>query len=374
MINNLHLLLISTKVVKNSKTVSWVFIAYHLAIFIISILTPGNVVLMLSGVYNSAFPINELIVFGINLSVFIIYCLICFYAKNNIQIIVLKILGAVYGLTMIAVLVTTIYQFTTDSFHSPTFVIFMAVSVVFALAAILHPGDLIMSATILPAFIYYICGPMMHMLLPLYSLINMNVVSWGTREKAKSSDISQTNRLSESQMESNINSNYKNQYDIEEKTLNKEEYDLWKSLVQLNGVLDPNHEFNQNQKTKEFRQKLMTKQRNKYTLFSISMNLIFILTLILIELYLSTKSVTLIIPIVDYSLNVDPTGLTVFLMLTLFLIFQFLSLLTHRYKIMWEYIRDTTDTVRQSDPNSENAILSKITPIYDNKYELITRF
>ena len=370
MINNLHLILISPKVTKNSKTVSWLFIAYHLAIFMVSILTPGSVVLMLSGVYNSAFPISELFGFGINFSIFIIYCLICFLAKNNFQIILMKILGAVYALTMIAVLVSTIYQFTTNSYHSPTFVIFMSVAVIFAMAALLHPGDLLMSGSLYPALIYYACGPMMHMLLPLYSLINMNVVSWGTREKKTSEDITQINGLNESQFDSNSDS--QNAYAFEERVLTKDESDLWESLVELNGPLNPNQDNNQSQETKEFRQKLMTKQRNKYALFSISINLVFILTLILIELYLSTKMVTIVIPVVDYSLEVDPTGLIVFIMLSFFFVFQFISLLAHRYKVMWIYIRD-----RRPDPNSKsncenNTILNKITPICDN--ESITRF
>ena len=372
MINNLHLILISRKVTKYSKTVSWLFIAYHSAVFLTSILTPGMVVLMLSGVYNAAFPISELYVFGINLTIFIVYCFICFYAKNSFQITVMKILGAFYGLTMIAVLGTTLYQFTTDSYHSPTFVIFMSVAVVFALAALLHPGDMLMSATLLPALVYYVCGPMMHMLLPIYSLINMNVVSWGTREKTKTDDTSDLNRLSESQFESN-NKNHKNEYEFEESFLSEDESQLWKSLVESkDGALNPSQDMNQTEEQKVFRLKQMTKQRNRYSLALLSLNFIFVSSLILIELFLTTKMISIVIPIVNYSLEVDPTGLTVFITLLFFFVFSFLSLLFHRYLVMWEYIRDRQPVA--SNIGTENLVLNSISTICDNKYEVITRF
>ncbi len=370
MINNLHFIIISAKVTKYSKRVSWFFVIYHTLVFIVSVLTPGSVVLMLAGVYNSAFPIPELVSIAVNLTIIIIYCLICFLAPNKIQILSMKILGAIYALTMIAVLVSTIIQIESDSFHSPTFVIFMSVCIIFMISALLHPGDFKTSVSFAPAMIYYVCGPMMHMLLPLYSLINMNVVSWGTREKTKSDeDISTTNQL-------DANNNNCSEFHFKELHLNNSESNLWKELVSSeNGVLNPNQDNNQSEDMKKLRIKLMNRQRNKFATVLLLINLLFIATFVLIEVYLNAKMVAITIPIVNYSFELEPTGLVVLLMLAVFFVFQFLSLIIHRYIIMWRYISDDKFSLDNNESNLvEDICLSKITTICDDKYELMTRF
>jgi hypothetical protein len=282
----------------------------------------------------------------------------------------MKILGAIYALTMIAVLVLTIIQIRTDSFHSPTFIIFMSVCIVFTIAALLHPRDFKMSASFAPAIIYYMCGPMMHMLLPLYSLINMNVVSWGTRENTKSDQhISTTNQL-------DANHNICNGFHFKELHLNNCESNLWKELVTSeNGVLNPNQDNKQSEDMKQLRIQLMNKQRNKYATVSLLVNILLIVTLVLIEVYLNAKMVKITIPIVNYSFELEPTGLVVFSMLSVFFVFQFLSLIIHRYIIMWRYISDDKLNLDNFESNCDEEIsLSKITTICEDKYELMTRF
>ena len=52
----------------------------------------------------------------------------------------------------------------------------------FVIAAIIHPQEF----SCLPnLFIYYITIPSMYLLLVIYSIFNLNVVSWGTREVPK---------------------------------------------------------------------------------------------------------------------------------------------------------------------------------------------
>ncbi len=370
MINNLHLILISTKVTKYSKSVSWFFIIYHILGFTISILTPGNVVLMLAGVYNSAFPIHKLVLIAVNLTIILIFCLICFLAPNRIQMLSMKILGAIFALTMIAVLVSTIIQIRTDSFHSPTFIIFMSVCIIFTIAALLHPGDFKTSVSFAPAMIYYMCSPMMQMLLPLYSLINMNVVSWGTREKTKSDeDISTANQL-------DVNHNICNGFHFEELHLNNCESNLWTELVTSeNGVLNPNQDNKQSEDMKQLRIQLMNRQRNKYATVSLLINILFIATLVLIEVYLNAEMVAITIPIVDYSFELELIGLVVLSMLAVYFVFQFLSLIIHRYIIMWRYISDDKLNLDNFELNCDEEIcLRKISTISDDKYEVITRF
>jgi hypothetical protein len=207
------------------------------------------------------------------------------------------------------------------------------------------------------------CGPMMQMLLPLYSL--MNVVSLGTRENTKSDQhISTTNQLS-------ANHNNCNEFH-----LNNCESNLRKELVSSeNGVLNPNQDNKQSEDMKQLRIQLMNRQRNKYATVFLLINILLIVTLVLIEVYLNAKMIDITIPIVNYSFELEPTGLVVLSMLAVYFVFQFLSLIIHRYIIMWRYISDDKLNLDNFELNCDEEIcLRKISTIYEDKYELITRF
>jgi hypothetical protein len=198
----------------------------------------------------------------------------------------------------------------------------------------------------------------------------MNVVSWGTREKAKSDEhISTTNQL-------DANHNICNEFHFEELHLNNCESNLWTELVTSeNGVLNPNQDNNQSEAMKQLRIKLMNKQRNKYATVFLLINILFITTLVLIEVYLNAKMVAITIPIVYYRFELEPTGLVVLSMLAVLFVFQFLSLIIHRYIIMWRYISDDKLNLDNFESNCDEEIcLSKISTTCEDKYEVITRF
>ncbi|XP_054167687.1 chitin synthase chs-2-like [Oppia nitens] len=342
MINNLQLMFISKEVTKYSRSVSWIYIAYHSCIFLISIITPLYILLIITKFFNTAFPFSQWILFSINLSIFVIYCLICIFARNDIQILVMKTLGIIYGLTMIAVFIITMYQsIVSDNVLTLTFVIFVSVCVVYTLAVLLHPGDLHMSATLLPALIYYACGPLMFMLLPIYSLINMNVVSWGTREKVNGSDANTSTNDTLSDLQNSCT-----QHVFTECHMTTTEADLWESLIIVdNSVLNPNQDNSQStEDMKKYRQKLMTKQRNKYASVILTFNFVFFSTLFLVE-YLVDK--------------------------------------IHRYRVLWNYISDKPTILSNTDSQLTSSslsngiiILNKLTTInqdHTDNYVIITK-
>ena len=66
-----------------------------------------------------------------------------------------------------------------DGILAPSSLFFLTVALQIVITGLLHPQE--MSA--LPAgLVYYITIPSMYMLLTIYSLFNLNDVSWGTRE------------------------------------------------------------------------------------------------------------------------------------------------------------------------------------------------
>jgi chitin synthase len=64
---------------------------------------------------------------------------------------------------------------------SPTTVFMIFVVGTFIIAAILHPQEFY---CIIHGALYFLCIPSMSMLLMIYSICNLHVVSWGTRENA----------------------------------------------------------------------------------------------------------------------------------------------------------------------------------------------
>ena len=66
------------------------------------------------------------------------------------------------------------------------FISFTVLSGVFILSAILHPQEFL---DLLPGLLYYITIPSGYLLLMIYSMVNMNIVSWGTRETTKQAKV-----------------------------------------------------------------------------------------------------------------------------------------------------------------------------------------
>lgn len=84
-----------------------------------------------------------------------------------------------YVMVMMAVIVGTALQLGEDGIQSPSAIFLISLSSSFIIAALLHPQEF---SCILPLPLYFLSIPSMYLLLIIYSLVNLNVVSWGTRE------------------------------------------------------------------------------------------------------------------------------------------------------------------------------------------------
>lgn len=92
-----------------------------------------------------------------------------------------QILSTAYAMIMMAVIVGTALQLGEDGIGSPSAIFLISLSSSFFIAACLHPQEF---WCIIHGIIYLLSIPSMYLLLILYSIINLNVVSWGTREVA----------------------------------------------------------------------------------------------------------------------------------------------------------------------------------------------
>ncbi|MCP9263865.1 Chitin synthase 1 [Dirofilaria immitis] len=135
----------------------------------------GDNFLMVVGALSISFKIDA------SLSLFIVtlpvatFCLMCFISDSERQLIAAQIIGALFAMLMTAVIVGTMIQMQKDGIMSPHSIFLFFVIGSFFTAAILHPLEF---TCITPGILYFLAIPCMYMLLPIYSLCNLNNIAW----------------------------------------------------------------------------------------------------------------------------------------------------------------------------------------------------
>nr|CAI5837000.1 unnamed protein product [Callosobruchus analis] len=179
--NIMDLLMDSKRTIEVNDNISMPYIGYQILLMGGTILGPGTIFLMLVGAFVAAFQIDNWTSFYYNIYPILFFMLVCFTCKSNIQLLAAQILSTGYALVMMAVIVGTALQLREDGVGSPSAIFLIAMTGSFFIAACLHPQEF---WCIVPGIIYLLSIPAMYLLLILYSIINLNNVSWGTREVA----------------------------------------------------------------------------------------------------------------------------------------------------------------------------------------------
>ncbi|KAK0159253.1 hypothetical protein PV328_010151 [Microctonus aethiopoides] len=177
--NIMDLLMDAKKTIKINDNISLPYISYQILLMGGTILGPGTIFLMLVGAFVAAFKIDNWTSFYYNIIPILLFMVICFTCKSSIQLLCAQILSTAYAMIMMAVIVGTALQLGEDGIGSPSAIFLISLSSSFFIAACLHPQEF---WCIVPGIIYLLSIPSMYLLLILYSIINLNVVSWGTRE------------------------------------------------------------------------------------------------------------------------------------------------------------------------------------------------
>ncbi|XP_043674130.1 chitin synthase chs-2 isoform X1 [Vespula pensylvanica] len=181
--NIMDLLMDAKRTIKINDNISLPYISYQILLMGGTILGPGTIFLMLVGAFVAAFKIDNWTSFYYNIIPILLFMIICFTCKANIQVIMAGILSTFYGLVMVAVVIGIAISIVEDSLFSPSAMFLLLVVTQMLIAAILHPREI---NCLLYGIIYYISVPSMYVLLIMYSLFNLNDITWGTREvKAK---------------------------------------------------------------------------------------------------------------------------------------------------------------------------------------------
>ncbi|XP_065368049.1 chitin synthase chs-2 isoform X1 [Calliphora vicina] len=177
--NIMDLLGDAKRTIKINDNISLLYIFYQMMLIGGTILGPGTIFLMLVGAFVAAFRIDNWTSFHYNIIPILGFMFICFTCKSNIQLFVAQVLSTAYALIMMAVIVGTALQLGEDGIGSPSAIFLISMVGSFFIAACLHPQEF---WCISAGLIYLLSIPSMYLLLILYSIINLNVVSWGTRE------------------------------------------------------------------------------------------------------------------------------------------------------------------------------------------------
>ncbi|XP_046403854.1 chitin synthase chs-2-like [Ischnura elegans] len=167
------------RTVECNANISTLYIVYQMVLMAGTVLGPGTIFLMLVGAFVAAFKIDNWTSFYYNLIPIMIYMFVCFLCKSDVQLWTALLISTVYGLVMIAVLVGIMMQIAEDGPLAPSSLFLFIVASEFIVTAILHPKEI---GCLPHGITYYITVPSMYLLLIIYSVFNMNNVSWGTRE------------------------------------------------------------------------------------------------------------------------------------------------------------------------------------------------
>ncbi|XP_019206504.1 chitin synthase chs-2 [Oreochromis niloticus] len=174
-------LLGSTKIItKRNQSISKAFMFYQLFGMISSIMGPSTICLLVSGSLTFVLNINSAAALVISVIPPAIYLGLCFRLKSDTQIIIAAILSVCYAFLMLTVAISIIGSMLKEKTiltPSSIFIIFMAI--IYLITAAMHPQEFNL---VFYGFLYIICVPSAYLLLTIYSMVNMNDVSWGTRE------------------------------------------------------------------------------------------------------------------------------------------------------------------------------------------------
>ena len=179
LLNILDLLGDATNVVKKNDDISGLYVLYQGMLMVGTIIGPGTIFLMLVGACSMSFQLSTGWSLAINLPPLIIFCVLCLKGKTATQLMMAQLLSIAYAFLMIAVTIGLMIQITKEGPLGPTAMMAYLSFGGPIIAGFLHPQEF-KCLIMMPIYLFMI--PSMYLFLFIYSIFNLNVVSWGTRE------------------------------------------------------------------------------------------------------------------------------------------------------------------------------------------------
>ncbi|XP_054166652.1 chitin synthase chs-2-like [Oppia nitens] len=175
----------SKNTVQVNDNISMLYIIYQFALMIGTVFSPGTIFLMIVGAMNTTLSLSSDLCLLISGGPILVFIFVCFLCKSDTQIQVSLVLSIAYALLMLAVMVSTVIEIIEEGLWQPSALFFISMCLSFLIAALIHPTEIM---CFLPFLLYMLSIPSMYLLLTIYSMTNLHVVSWGTREVVSASD------------------------------------------------------------------------------------------------------------------------------------------------------------------------------------------
>uniref|UniRef100_A0A672P4J5 chitin synthase n=1 Tax=Sinocyclocheilus grahami TaxID=75366 RepID=A0A672P4J5_SINGR len=109
-----------------------------------------------------------------------VYLILCFKLKSDTQIKIAAIMSVFYAFLMAGTILSIIGDLVKqNTFLTPSGLFLISMVVLYIFTAALHPQEF---SLVIYGLLYFLCIPSGYLLLAIYSIVNMNNVTWGTRE------------------------------------------------------------------------------------------------------------------------------------------------------------------------------------------------
>ncbi|XP_056622006.1 chitin synthase chs-1-like [Triplophysa dalaica] len=176
---------------ERNSSISKPYIVYQIISMAASILGPATICLMIAGSLMFIFKMNANVALILAVVPPAVYLILCLKLKSDTQITIAAVMSVIYAFLMAGILLSIIGDLVVqDTFMTPSGLILIGMALLYLLTAALHPQE---SSLVIYGLLYFICIPSAYLLLAIYSIVNMNNVSWGTREtggRAKTAAVS----------------------------------------------------------------------------------------------------------------------------------------------------------------------------------------
>ncbi|KAM9339758.1 chitin synthase chs-2-like [Symphorus nematophorus] len=169
-------------VTKRNPSMSRPYMFYQLFSLASSVLSPSTVVLMIAGSFTVMLDIHPNAALVLAVIPPAIFLGVSFKIKSDTQIVIAAVMSVLYAFIMMIAALTIIGNMIKDqTIMTPSSIFIIALASFYLVTALMHPQEV---SLVIYGLIYIISIPSAYLLLAIYSMVNMNNVSWGTRETA----------------------------------------------------------------------------------------------------------------------------------------------------------------------------------------------
>ncbi|CAJ1083111.1 chitin synthase chs-1-like [Xyrichtys novacula] len=188
--NVVDLLGATSVISKKNPSMSKPFMFYQLFAITSAILAPATICLMIAGFLSFMLGLDASWALVLAIIPPAIYLILCFKLKADTQITIAGIMSVIYAFLMLVVTMSIVGSMIKDrTILTPSSIFVVAMAIIYVITALMHPQEV---QLVFHGFLYIICIPSAYLLLTIYSMVNMNNVSWGTRETKPAPGAAQT--------------------------------------------------------------------------------------------------------------------------------------------------------------------------------------